>query len=44
MRTHVFAVHGDLFVDCQTQGMIRRFTEAPADMKNFRIKAEFFFE
>ena|SRR5437762_1829633 len=42
--THVFAAHGNHFVDCHTHGKIEEFKETPADMKNFKLKAEIFFK
>jgi hypothetical protein len=42
--THVFAVQGNNFVDCYTDGKIAEFKETPSDMKNFKLKGEIIFE
>jgi len=41
--THVFAVHGNSFVDTYTGGAVQNFKKVPDDMKNFRLLGEVFF-
>jgi hypothetical protein len=37
-RTHVFAVHGNYFVDWYTRGRIAEFARTPDDMRSFRVR------